>query len=768
MSRYLLRLLSYSLLLGMIPAILIGIVSYFIASGDIEEKVKEENMQWLTQTQMRVEQMLKSIEKSATQFANSSVVKTAMNVSYTPADFEPIRDLTAEMYNLQSSDAVITQAYLVNIERNWALNLNTLKPLDQFENRQELLDYVKGPKSMQWYTGMTATNGDFTEPVEAITLVQKIPILPQTDKPQGILVIRIVASEINDALSSAASNSSYILNRSGVNILGAGSNNEGYEEINAALADRLQTRPDQQFGLFNMKLYGEEVAVLYRSSSYNSWTYVSVVSIGDLKKETRKIAELTVYVCAAILFIVLAAALYGSRRMYRPIGHLLEVAKGLGSSFQEQTVPLKSDELEIIKHSMQSLATSRNRIEQQMSDQASHLKEFFVLKLFTGQLTENDYMYRSPLNGFPKGWKSLGVLTLHIDNLQETRYGEEDRELLLYAISNIAQEVLPASIRFSPITINKSQVTLVATDQEEPEQVRLILYEFAECIKRNAEDVMKLKVSIGISDPFNHLTGTVKAYGESLSALKARISLGPEIIVHYRDTVNNLVADQHEYTHLKVLEERLIYAVREMQPNSASHTIQQYLDALLYKDRYSHEHQTMLIQLVSRVLQIVQEQGGSLQKVLGGEWSVEGLLHLQTREEILYWFESKLFAPLIQMLSEKSETQYIKIADRLVKIIQEKYDQEISLETCAQMLNYHPVYLSRIFKREIGVPFSEYLMDYRIKMAKIMLETTNMKVSEIGSKMQYKNDSSFIRSYKKMFNITPGQYREKIMKGSTE
>lgn len=264
-------------------------------------------MQWLTQTQMRVEQMLKSIEKSATQFANSSVVKTAMNVSYTPADFEPIRNLTAEMYNLQSSDAVITQAYLVNIERNWALNLNTLKPLDQFENRQELLDYVKDPKSMQWYTGMTATNGDFTEPVEAITLVQKIPILPQTDKPQGILVIRIVASEINDALSSATSKSSYILDRSGVNILGAGANKEGYEEINAALADRLNSRPDQSFGLFNMKLNGEEVAVLYRSSSYNSWTYVSVVSIGDLKQETRKIAELTVFVCAAILFIVLKA-----------------------------------------------------------------------------------------------------------------------------------------------------------------------------------------------------------------------------------------------------------------------------------------------------------------------------------------------------------------------------------------------------------------------------------------------------------------------------
>lgn len=147
---------------------------------------------------------------------------------------------------------------------------------------------------------------------------------------------------------------------------------------------------------------------------------------------------------------------------------------------------------------------------------------------------------------------------------------------------------------------------------------------------------------------------------------------------------------------------------------------------------------------------------------------MEGLLQLQTREEIIHWFESKLFTPLIQVLSEKSETQYIKIADKLVKMIQEHYDQEITLEYCSQLLNYHPVYLSRIFKREIGIPFSDYLSDYRMKMAKVMLETTDLKISEIGEKAQYKNISSFIRSYKKMYQITPGQRPGKDHEGSTE
>ncbi|MFC0215800.1 helix-turn-helix domain-containing protein [Paenibacillus chartarius] len=770
MSKYLLRLLSYSLILGILPAVFIGIVSYFIASGDIENKVKEANMQWLAQTQMRVEQMLSSIEKSATQFANSSIVKNSMNASYAASDFEPIRNLSQELYNLQSSEAVITQAYLVNLERRWVLNLHTLKPLDQMENREELEGYAKGPRSIQWYSGMTTSSGgDLSEPTETITLAHKIPILPQTDTPQGILVIRIVASEITNALSSLnTSERSYVLDRSGAEIITSEQNKEMYADINREVNERLKSDTSERSGLFHSSLNGEEVAVLYRSSHYNSWTYVSVVSIAELKKESRKIAELTVLVCVTVLLIVLIAALYGTRRMYRPIGNLFEVARGLGPSAQEQPGSHKRDELEFIKNSMQSLAVSRDRVEQQLLGQASHLKEFFVLKLFTGQLTENDYVYRSATFGFPAGWKRLGVLALQIDNLQETRYGEQDRELLLYAIGNIAQEVLPASIRFTPITIDQSQVTLIATDEEETEGVKSILYACAESIKRNAEQVLQVKVSIGISSPFEQLMGTVKAYGESLSALKARISLGPEIIVHYGDIVNSPGTVQYEYSHLKVLEERLVYAIREMQPSSASDIIQQYLDALLYKDGSLHEHQTLLLQLVSRLLQIVQDQGISIQKVLGENRGIEKLLHLQTREEIIHWFESRLFDPLIQVLSEKSETQYIKIADKLVNMIKEQYDREISLESCAQLLNYHPVYLSRIFKREIGMPFSDYLSDYRMKMAKVMLETTDMKIAEIGEKLQYKNISSFIRSYRKTYGTTPGKYREKIMEGSTE
>lgn len=758
LSTYLLRLLAFSFLLGVLPVVIVGIISSSVATRDLMDKVNEGNMQWLTQTQMRVELMLKSIENSATQFANSPQVKKAMKASYSLADFEQLRDLSESLYNLQSNDVVITQAYLINLKHNWFINLNSVKPFDEMTNSTEFQEYANEPKSIYWKNGMVHSE----TPVDTITLVHKIPMLPQTDKPQGLVVVHISASDIREALITDHSSSrNYILDHTGADILATSEVREKYGEINRVIADKLGVEPENKHGLFHTRLGSKEVAVIYRSSGYNGWTYVSVMSISKLISETGKITQLTLIVCVSILLIVLAVAFYGSRRMYRPIQHLLDVAKGMNHHGNAQSSQPRNDDLEFIKVSMLSLANSRNQLEQQILNQAGHLKEFFVLKLFTGQLSENDYLFRSEMYGFPTDWKYLGVLALQIDNLQQSKYQEQDRELLLYAVNNIAQEVLPSRFRFTPILLNQSQVTLVATDAEDPAEVRDTLYQAAVSIKTNAEHCLKIQVSIGISKPYVSLTSTVRAYGESLSALKSRINLGPDIIIHYEDIEKNAGGDNYVYTHLRVLEEQIVYALREMQQDKAVELLRLYLNALLHKEGSLHEHYILLLQLISRILQIVQDQGIPIKTVFGDEGEVQQLLHLQTREEIQHWFESRLFAPLIQVLSDKSEMQYVKIADKLVRMIQERYDQEITLEACAEELNYHSIYLSRVFKKEIGSTFSEYLSDYRMKMAKVMLETTDLKISEIGERIQYKNISAFIRSFRKMYHVTPGKYRER-------
>jgi YesN/AraC family two-component response regulator len=119
-----------------------------------------------------------------------------------------------------------------------------------------------------------------------------------------------------------------------------------------------------------------------------------------------------------------------------------------------------------------------------------------------------------------------------------------------------------------------------------------------------------------------------------------------------------------------------------------------------------------------------------------------------------------LFVPIIGFLNHQAESQYVNIANQMVKLVHERYDQDISLEACASTLNFHPVYLSRVFKKEIGINFSEYLAEYRMNMAKTWLENTSLKVSEIAEKLNYTNTTAFIRTFRKIVGMTPGQYRD--------
>lgn len=65
-------------------------------------------------------------------------------------------------------------------------------------------------------------------------------------------------------------------------------------------------------------------------------------------------------------------------------------------------------------------------------------------------------------------------------------------------------------------------------------------------------------------------------------------------------------------------------------------------------------------------------------------------------------------------------------------------------------------------KKEMGVTFSEYLSQYRLKIAKQWLEETDMTIAEIATRLRYNNAQNFIRYFKKLEGITPGRYRKKV------
>ncbi|MZQ80618.1 helix-turn-helix domain-containing protein [Paenibacillus sp. 5J-6] len=762
MSKFLSRLLTFSILLGAIPIIFIGVISYLIASGDIEDKVKEGNEQILLQTQMRVEQVMRTLELSAVQYANSPLILKSITETLTPNNFQQVRDLSQGLYSLQSFGS-IREAYLISLNSGWSINFRSFQPFESLLNHDELATYARLPNSLNWIATV-ANESAYPEqlPERIIRMVLKIPFV-QAERPQGLIVTELPENEIKQLLTESVNfGEMMVLDEKGNDFLYSeevGKTERGIIAREIFSASQLTAGQ----GSFEIERGGESVIVTYRVSPYNNWVYASVVSISEITKQSRNIGWITFFACLLILLAVASFGFYGSRRIYSPVHRLFEFTREIEPEYSGESRPATSkgkDEFVWIEDRLRQLSSKGQQLQQQIRGQYTQLKEFFMLKLFTGQLSESDYAYRSSMYGLPTKWKKLGVLTLQIDTLESTRYGEHDRELLLFAINNIVAELVSEERPFSPIVLGQSQVTLlVLKGDSDPISHKQELHELAGVIKAKVDEYLQLTVSIGISRPFVHITDAMKAYTESLEALKVRISLGSDLIIHAEDIESGKELKAAIYAQLKFMEDQLVNSVKQGNREKTDALFGEYIAAIVVRDVHFNEYPVLMLQLVSNIYQLVHEQGSTVQKALGEGATVEEFLKLTTLDAIVRWFKQQLFDPLFAFLAEREDTQYVGIANQMVKIIHERYEEELSLEMCATILNFHPVYLSRVFRKETRVNFVDYLVEYRMTIAKNLLETTTDKVSEIAERLRYTNTSSFIRTFRRITSMTPGQYR---------
>ena len=114
------------------------------------------------------------------------------------------------------------------------------------------------------------------------------------------------------------------------------------------------------------------------------------------------------------------------------------------------------------------------------------------------------------------------------------------------------------------------------------------------------------------------------------------------------------------------------------------------------------------------------------------------------------------------MVSE-ADSEIIKKADFIADYIQKNYTKELSNSYLALLAGYHPYYLNRIFKLCKGCPIHQYIINYRLSVAVDLLLSTGNSISEIVQKSGFHNEISFIKSFKKQYNLTPTEFRKKAL-----
>lgn len=83
------------------------------------------------------------------------------------------------------------------------------------------------------------------------------------------------------------------------------------------------------------------------------------------------------------------------------------------------------------------------------------------------------------------------------------------------------------------------------------------------------------------------------------------------------------------------------------------------------------------------------------------------------------------------------------------------------IEKAAQIAGYSVSYFSRLFQNQLGISFSEYCTDVRLKHTQHALLTSNKSITTIALEMGFTHPGNLTSCFKKKFSMTPLQYRKK-------
>lgn len=116
--------------------------------------------------------------------------------------------------------------------------------------------------------------------------------------------------------------------------------------------------------------------------------------------------------------------------------------------------------------------------------------------------------------------------------------------------------------------------------------------------------------------------------------------------------------------------------------------------------------------------------------------------------------------------AENKRLHYILNIQNTLDYVSANFDKNITVESAAKISGYEKSSFCRIFKQATDTSFHQYLSNYRIQKASILLAQSNKNITEIGESVGFPELKTFCRVFKQIKGVTPSAYRnapEKII-----
>lgn len=280
-----------------------------------------------------------------------------------------------------------------------------------------------------------------------------------------------------------------------------------------------------------------------------------------------------------------------------------------------------------------------------------------------------------------------------------------------------------------------------------------------ESIRKKANKLYGYNITIGIGSKVNKLNKIKTSYTQALSALKYKFFMGNNQIISYKDVHYEYYDNKSEM--LDDIQTRILSSIELCNSDDLTASVDSMFNLIKMK-RYADSHvRSICYNLVSRMSVMLYDLNESLGSIFGSEDKIWlKLLKYNTIIDIKQWILN-ICMGTIEKLSHRKKNQNRNIIRKILEYIKKNYDSNINISDISNEVYLSPNYISLIFKKETGKRFTDYLINFRLEKARELLKDPSARVYEVANSVGYTNISYFCSIFKKMYGVSPNEYKEK-------
>lgn len=385
------------------------------------------------------------------------------------------------------------------------------------------------------------------------------------------------------------------------------------------------------------------------------------------------------------------------------------------------------------------------------------LREEFVTKLVLGKSETMKYLCeRATEAGVNLRHNAFTVLLIELDEMNRiiTKYSSEDLELLQYSIKNMVKELFQSTGEVSFFDWNQSSCgLLVAHESNSP----LKLYDVTDLLIAKTAELLKLKITVYIGSTVDSAYRIQESFQRALKLIEMKFFYGKNRRITEEERLS--FQSDSEKNRITVHAERLVALVQESEITK----LIEYVDMAFDGIRTREEAIEIYAQFLKVAVKLKDKHQPLLSNIeMAREQDYYNIRDMETMDELKASI-IRMYAEIIRRLGANGVQPQNKMMDELIAYLVKHYAEEITLETAAERVYMHPMYVSKWFKKETGKNFVDFLTEIRIAKAKEFLGDYSLKIYAVSDMVGYSDPKYFSKVFKQAVGVTPKEYRKLVL-----